>query len=208
MDNTDNSTTPWYAKGLLFENCSCTLVCPGHVHFSQPCTHDRCLGYWAIRVDEGRFGGTNLVGMKMVVTYDSPQHMIEGGWVQQIVIDERADQAQRNALETIITGQAGGPWGVLARFVGTRLPTEYRRVDIVEEGRLKKVNVAGFLESTVEDIKSRDKVNPVTLGNMFNQIHAATQGLALGTSSCSVAPEGFNLVNTHGLHSRFSWSVK
>jgi hypothetical protein len=60
----------------------------------------------------------------------------------------------------------------------------------------------------VEDIKSRDKVNPVTLGNMFNQIHAATQGLALGTTSCSVGQEGFNLDKTHGLYSHFCWSVK
>ena len=37
----------WWARGLIFENCSCTLVCPGHVHFSQPCTHERCVGYWA-----------------------------------------------------------------------------------------------------------------------------------------------------------------
>lgn len=207
MDKSENNT-PWYAKGLLFESCNCTLVCPGHVHFSQPCTHDRCLGYWAIRIDEGSYGDTELAGMKMVVTYDSPQHMIEGGWVQQIVIDERADQAQREALETIITGQAGGPWGVLASFVGTRLPTEYRSVDIVEEGRTKKVNVEGFIESVVEDIKSKDKANPVTLGNMFNQIHAATQGLALGTTSCSVGQDGFNLDKTHGLHSQFNWSVK
>ena len=207
MDKTGNDTS-WFAKGLLFENCNCTLVCPGHVHFSQPCTHDRCVGYWAIRIDEGHFGETDLAGMKMVVTYDSPQHMIEGGWVQQLVIDEGADPAQRHALETIITGQAGGPWGVLAGFVGTRLPTEYRRVDIVEEGLTKKVEVAGFIDSAVEDIKSKDKVNPVTLGNMFNQIHAPTQSLALGTTSCSVGQDGFNLDKTHALHSRFSWSVK
>lgn len=204
----DKNGTPWFAKGLLFENCNCTLVCPGHVHFSQPCTHDRCVGTWAIRIDEGRFGDTDLAGSKLVVNYDSPQHMIEGGWVQQIVIDEAADPAQRQALEDIITGRVGGPWSVLAGFVGTRLPTEYRRVEIVEEGRSRKVVVEGYLESVVEDIKSKDKVGPVLLSNMFNQIHAPTQALALGTSTCTSEQLGFQLDKTHGLHSRFSWEVK
>ena len=41
----------WFARGLIFENCACTLVCPGHMHFSQNCTHHRCKGYWALRFD-------------------------------------------------------------------------------------------------------------------------------------------------------------
>ena len=52
----------WHARGLLFENCSCQLVCPGHMHFSQACTHERCLGYWAIRIDEGAYGEVPLAG--------------------------------------------------------------------------------------------------------------------------------------------------
>jgi len=199
--------TAWFARGLLFENCNCTLVCPGHVHFSQPCTHDRCLGYWAIRIDAGRFGDIDLSGSKLVVTYDTPKHMIEGGWVQQIVIDEAADPAQREALESIVTGKAGGPWAVLAQFVGTRLPAEFRRVEIVEEGRSKQVVIEGFIESTIEEIKSKDKVNPVVLSNMFNQIHNPTQALALGSSSCSVGKDGFQLDKSHALHSQFSWEV-
>src|SRR5262249_59594081 len=40
MRAVDAPTIPssWWARGLLFENCSCTLVCPGHLHFSQNCT--------------------------------------------------------------------------------------------------------------------------------------------------------------------------
>jgi len=32
------------------------------MHFSQHCTHERCLGYWAIRIDEGTFGDVPLAG--------------------------------------------------------------------------------------------------------------------------------------------------
>lgn len=39
----------WWVEGLLVENCNCQIVCPGHVHFDQLCTHDRRLGYHAHR---------------------------------------------------------------------------------------------------------------------------------------------------------------
>ena len=55
--------TNWWAKGLLFENCSCQIVCPGHFHFTQDCTHDRCVGYWGIDVADGDFGVPRLRGL-------------------------------------------------------------------------------------------------------------------------------------------------
>ena len=63
--------TSWWARGVIFENCSCTLVCPGHVHFSQRCTHERCVGYWALRFDDGLFDSVPLSGLRAMVVFDS-----------------------------------------------------------------------------------------------------------------------------------------
>src|SRR5512142_74006 len=129
-------TTPpaWWARGLIFENCACTLVCPGHMHFSQNCTHERCKGYWAIRVDAGAFGDVPLAGTRAVIVFDTPQRMIDGGWTQRIIIDEAASPDQRRALETILAGRAGGPWQKLAAFVANSQPTEFRPIEFVDEG--------------------------------------------------------------------------
>ena len=137
--------TAWSARGLLFENCSCQSVCPGHVHFSQPCNHERCVGYWAIRFDEGRFGNVGLDGVRAVVAYDSPQHMIEGGWTQGLIIDRAATPTQRAAVESILAGRAGGPWAKLAAFVGRRLTTRYLPICVEDQGRTKKVSIDGKL---------------------------------------------------------------
>ncbi len=195
----------WSAKGLLFENCNCTLVCPGHVHFSQACTYDRCLGYWAIRFAEGGQADVDLAGTKAVITYDSPQHMIEGNWTQRLIIDEAATKEQRELIEAILSGKLGGPWKVLAQFVDSRLPTEYRSIQITEQGREKRVRVAGLIESTIEALKGKNRAEPVRLSNMFNQIHAPEQELALGTSSCAAI--GLQTEGTHALASHFSWRV-
>ena len=95
-------TTGWWAEGLLFENCACTLVCPGHMHFSQLCTHERCKGYWALRFDEGSFGGVPLAGLRAVLAFDTPQRMIDGHWMQSIIIDESATPEQRKARIAVL----------------------------------------------------------------------------------------------------------
>lgn len=206
------SQTGWWARGLLFENCSCQLVCPGHVRFTQLCTHARCQGHWAIRFDGGAFGDTDLAGQRAVVIYDTPQHMIAGGWSEAIFIDESASAAQRAAIEAILLGAAGGPWEVLGRFVADRRPTRYVPIEIEDQGPTKSVSIAGWLRSTIAQIRGRDRNEPVRFENMFNQIHSPSQVLALGDTEYDDAWEGGGLhirnSGSHGLFSDFSWRVE
>jgi hypothetical protein len=203
----DEATPRWWARGLLFENCNCQAVCPGHVHFDQLCTRERCLGYWALRFDEGEFGGVALAGMRAVVAYDSPQHMIEGAWTQSTLIDAAATSDQRRALEAILSGRAGGPWAVLARFVARRLAPRFLPIRIEDGPTVKRIAVDGLLDSTVQAIRGRDRSQNVTFQNMFNQIHAPTQTLAKGVSRYDDGVIAFDNDRTHGLWSRFDWSV-
>ncbi len=252
----------WWARGLLFESCNCQVVCPGHIHFSQQCTHERCIGYWALRFDEGRYGGIRLDGTRAVVAFECPRLMIAGDWTEVLLIDEAASSDQRAALETILRGDAGGPWEVLARFVSEWLPTRFAPIRIEDRGKVKRVRVGvphgsarasnttveaagpsdppdnraggtrptqeesdptgppddrargsateangSLLEASIEDIRGRDRDLPVTLRNMFNQIHAPTQTLARGETRGDVGAIHLRGTGTHGLHSRFEWRV-
>jgi len=201
------NTVSWWARGLIFENCSCALVCPGHMHFSQNCTYERCKGYWALRFDEGAFGDTSLAGTCVVVAFDTPQRMIDGGWLQTIIIDESASLEQRRALETIVMGRAGGPWEKLAAFVATRQATEFRRIEFADEGATKRASIAGRLKTIVTQIRGRDRSKPVLFENIFNQIHAPTQVIALGDSDYDDGVVTFKNASSHGLFSNFDWAV-
>jgi hypothetical protein len=205
---TDVSSIPsWWAKGLLFENCNCTVVCPGHVHFDQLCTHERCRGFWAIRFRDGELGDADLAGVDAVVAYDSPQHMIAGGWSEVILIDDSATDAQAEAVQAILAGTVGGPWAVLDRFVETRLPTRRVSIRIGEEERVKRIQIEGVLESTVEAIRGRDRSAVVTFENMFNQVHAPSQVIAKGTTRLREGALHVETHETHGLWSDFHWVV-
>jgi len=191
----------------MFENCTCQLVCPGHMHFSQACTHERCIGYWAIRVDDGAYGDVPLSGLRAFIAFDAPQRMMDGGWTEVIVIDESAATPQRTALDTILRGQAGGSWGLLAKFVGTWLETRYLPIAFSDEGTTHRADIPGLLTTSVTNIKGRDRSQPVTFENIFNQIHGASQVIAIGSTTYDDGVIRISTEKTHGLHSRFEWTV-
>ncbi len=206
MTETGSAPERWWAEGLLFENCNCTAVCPGHIHFSQKCTHDLCRGYWAIRLDAGRVDDVDLAGIAVVVLYETPPVMVEGGWKQAIVISDRATPAQQRAIEEILTGKRGGPWRILARFVADARPTRTARVRIKGGRGGKEVRVAGILRGAIQAIRGRNRAEPVQFVNIYNQIHNATQVIARGSTECNDGDFVFTTEGTHGLWSRFRWA--
>lgn len=178
------------------------------MHFSQLCTHDRCKGYWALRFDDGAFGASSLRGLRALIAFDCPQRMIDGNWIQRLIIDPAADAGQRQALETVLLGRAGGPWKTLHAFVGTELPTEFRPIEIADEGGTKRVSIANRLKAFVTQIRGRDKSQPVLFENIFNQIHASRQVIALGDSEYTDEGIAFSTRQTHGLFSNFDWKAE
>lgn len=113
--------------------------------------------------------------------------------------------AQREAVEWIPSGDAGGPWAVISRFIETRLPTRYVPIEYADEGRTKRMTVEGLLSTEVEAIREKNKTEEAFLGNMFNQIHAPVQVLAYGTTSCADGSFPFSMTGTHAPYSRFAW---
>lgn len=196
----------WWAKGLLFENCNCQIVCPGHFHFSQLCTHERCIGYWGINFQAGDFGGVSLEGLNAIVIYDTPQHMVSGNWIITTYIDDQASAEQQRAVERIISGEANGPWKILAQFVAERKETRRVPITFSDEGKVKTLTAGTFFKSAVSWLKGRDRESEVRLENSFNQIHNSTQVLNMGSTEYRDAPYNLVTKNTHSLHSQFSWS--
>jgi hypothetical protein len=164
------------------------------------------MGHWAIYIEQGRYGDLPLDALSAVLITHSPQLMISGGWTQAIYIDDRASDSQRRALERIFTGQAGGTWATLARFVATRLETRFVPISFTDEGRRKAMRIEGCFDTSVEVIKGADKEQEAALDNVFNQIHGPRQVLALGQTRYVDQALAFDTSDTHALYSRFSWA--
>lgn len=200
------SRTRWWAEGLAFENCNCAAVCPGHIHFSQKCTHDVCHGFWAMRFRRGECDGVDLSGVDVVMAFECPPVMIEGGWKGRIIVSDRASEEQAQAVEAILRGKLGGPWEVLARFVSDWLETRSAPIRIEDEPTRKAIAVAGILKGTVNAIRGRDRSQPVTFRNIYNQIHDSEQVVAMGSTEYDDGEIAIRTDGTHGLWSHFRWA--
>jgi hypothetical protein len=102
----------WTLRGTVVVACNCDYGCP--CNFNALPTHGKCEGGWTWHVDEGRVGETSLGGLNFTVAVNWPGAIHEGNGSAVILVDERADDGQRDAIATLVSGDVGGPWGVLA----------------------------------------------------------------------------------------------
>ena len=103
-DNASADKTAWKVSGDLEEACSCRAACPCWFK-SQP-SRMTCDGVQAIFIQKGRYGKTSLDGLALVQFVQSPEgkSMFEsfGNWnFDNVYIDERATEEQRQALKTL-----------------------------------------------------------------------------------------------------------
>ena len=156
--------TPWEIKGEEFANCNCDYGCP--CQFNALPTHGSCEAVIGYQIDKGHYGDINLDGLRaaLVVWWPGPVH--EGDGKMQIIVDEAASEAQRDALIKIFHGEDSVPmstvWSVYSATTSTKLETLSKAIDLefdIEE-RTGKISVPGVFETTGEPIR-----NPVT-GNI------------------------------------------
>ena len=197
----------WSAKGLLFENCSCQLLCPAHVSFKHTCDGDRCHGHWCFQIDSGQFNDVSLNNTNIAVVFEAPTTMYEGDWTQVFYVDEATSPAQRHALESIFSGHTGGPWSVLSRFVSEQLETRVVPMTFEDNGRQKTLVIAGIFETTISAVPGADGDGDAIISNLHNVIHGPVHTMARGKSRHTDSTLGFSVENTHALYSYFSWNV-
>ena len=97
----------WLFKSETYDNCNCAVNCG--CQFNLPSTHGYCQSAFVGHIVEGHFNDTALAGLNWAALYKWPGEIKDGNGKRQIVIDERADEAQRAALETILSGGACEP---------------------------------------------------------------------------------------------------
>jgi hypothetical protein len=145
----------WELKGTVIVACNCDYGCP--CNFNALPTTGKCEGTWTWHVERGTVGETSLDDLNFTVCVNWPGAIHEGNGEALILVDERADEAQRNAIETLVGGDAGGPWGVLAWTWPTIHGPKAVPYDLHLDGVKTRVKAGNSYEVVSETIK-----NPVS----------------------------------------------
>src|SRR5205085_9016393 len=96
------AATRWTLKGTVLIACNCDFGCP--CNFNALPSKGFCEGGWVWCVEEGRFGETPLDGLAFTVIVKWPGAIHEGGGEGVVLVDERADDAQLEAVATLVGG--------------------------------------------------------------------------------------------------------
>ena len=148
----------WYIEGPTFGNCNCDYGCP--CQFELKPSHGHCRGFEVLRITRGHFGEVSLGGLSTAAIYAWPGPIYEGGGELQLVIDERATPAQRQALETVLLGGETEPgkthWWVFRTMSDRLHPTLYKPIHFTCDvaARKAEVSVPGVLEASGRPIVS------------------------------------------------------
>jgi hypothetical protein len=97
----------WLFKSETYDNCNCAVNCG--CQFNLPSTHGYCPSAFVGDIVAGHFNDAPLAGLKWAALYKWPGESAEGNGTRQIIIDARADAAQRVALATMLSGEACTP---------------------------------------------------------------------------------------------------
>jgi hypothetical protein len=151
-----NADTKWSFQADYLQACNCDYGCP--CEFSAPPTTGHCDGLGAWRINRGNCGDISLAGLGLAFCAHWPAAIHLGGGTVCILVDERANQQQRDALLKIASGQLGGlPFEILATTFSTVLDPVFAPFRFNLSGRESSFSVGSYLTAAMEPIK-----NPVT----------------------------------------------
>lgn len=164
------ASVKWTIKGREFISCNCAYGCP--CQFNALPTYGNCKAVGAYQIQTGHHGETRLDGLNMVGVMAWPGAIHEGKGEAFIIIDKRANEAQREALLRIISGQDTEPGATIFQVFSTTFEKVHDPVfaeiaiDVDVGKRTARVHVPGLVEGRGEPIR-----NPVSGAEFRGQIN-------------------------------------
>ena len=108
----------WSLLGDWFDVCKCNIPCP--CTFAQTPSYGDCDGVLVYHIKKGQYGEILLDELNVLVLSYFKGNIWSGNTKADIAVffDERANKEQRNALNMIFTGKAGGFMAEFAKLIG------------------------------------------------------------------------------------------
>jgi hypothetical protein len=109
-------------EGDLLEVCTCNVLCPCWIgEDPDEGTCDSAFGY---RFNSGEIDGVDVSGVVVASLVHIPGNVLKGNWTRQLYVDERATNAQADAVIDAMSGKKGGPLADLAGLIGEEMPAK------------------------------------------------------------------------------------
>lgn len=203
----------WTIKGDWFDTCNCAVPCP--CTFAQAPTTGECEGILAWHIRNGKYGDVSLDGLNVMALGTFTGNIWEGQTkaTMGLFMDERADERQREALQMIFGGHAGGWPGEFASFIGEVRGLEFAHIDfeVADDLAFWRAEIPGKLVSSAEAL-----AGPTTRPGQRVQVHnpggseVGPNAIATYGTSTADKAQAFGFTwdrkGRSSKHIRFDWS--
>ncbi len=200
----------WEIRVSQFGNCNCAFGCP--CQFNAATTYGYCEAVTSHIIREGHFNGTTLDGLGFILLLQWPGEIAEGNGRQQVIIDERADTAQREAIKKIAHGEATQPGAnvfyVYNSTMSEVLDTLYAPLDISIDvaARTAQVTCPGIVNSSGAPLINPFSGEASRAGiHLPNGIEYTYAEMGLGNSS-SKGDIALELSESYGQFANLHWN--
>jgi hypothetical protein len=109
-------------EGSLLEVCDCKVLCPCWI--GEDPDNGTCRGTVAHHYTSGRIDDVDVSGLTIAMLAFIPGNVLKGNWRVAMFIDERATEAQFQALLSVYKGERGGPVAELGKLIGEVVSVE------------------------------------------------------------------------------------
>jgi hypothetical protein len=174
----------WRIEGQYMETCNCTFICPCiGTNLAAVPTEGNCKVAIAMKIDKGEKDGVTLDGLAFIVMIYSPGAMGAGNMTVGLIVDDKADDAQTEAIGAIASGAAGGPMAAMAPLVSEMAGVEKRPISFEQDGMSYAVKAGELVDQALEGMPSMSKEGePIYLDNTG---HPVSPKLALAKATHS-----------------------
>lgn len=202
----------WRVEGDWFDVCKCNIPCP--CYFAQPPTYGDCDGVLAWHVRKGKYGKVSLDDLNVLALSTFVGNVWAGAKATiGIFIDQRASEAQREALQMIFGGRAGGWPSEFAKVIGEVRGIEYASIsfEVASDLAFWRAEIPGKVMASADAL-----TGPTTRPGDRVQVHNPP-GSEVGPGT--VATQGVSTANRaeafgfrwewsgrSSKHMRFTWS--
>ncbi|AIO31973.1 hypothetical protein DM39_1957 [Burkholderia cenocepacia] len=133
-------------EGRILEVCDCKVLCPCWI--GEDPDNGTCKATVAYHYDKGAVDGVDISGLTVACAAFLPGNVLQGNWRVILFIDERATDAQYEALAGVYRGEHGGPIADFAQLFGEIVAIERAPIAFdVQEGKgTLKVGSATYAE--------------------------------------------------------------
>lgn len=205
----------WRVSGDWFDLCKCGIPCP--CNFGQAPTDGECAGILAWHINSGHYGDIHLDDLNFIMVGGFKGNLWNGtvkDMAGGFFIDERSDERQREALQAIFGGKAGGFPAEFAKLISEVRGTEFVpiRFEVAKDLAYWSVDIPGKVVGKAEAL-SNPMVPPgkriQTMNSpenmMYTQTGVATWGKA-ATHEVDAFGFKWNLAGKSSKHIPFEWS--